>query len=162
MVIRFEGNWPITGKGRGENAFFFSLFDYSVRGNNRIEFLLDPIRLVDFIRSRGHRDREILFSFFPFFPSKNGESIGRIRRIDAVVVGPVDRRTVDRSVVSFRAAAAVPRVRVRLAEGRPVFRLAAGGSFATVAESPSAATEPAPAAGSALLLQARDAGQLSK
>lgn len=146
---------------RGER-FFFPLFDYSVRGNNRIEFLLDPIRLVDFIRSRGHRDREILFSFFPFFPSENGESIGRIRRIDAVVVGPVDRRTVDRSVVSFRAAAAVPRVRVRLAEGRPVFRLAAGGSFATVAESPSAATEPAPAAGSALLLQARDAGQLSK
>lgn len=74
----------------------------------------------------------------------------------------MDRRTVDRSVVSFRAAAAVPRVRVRLAEGRPVFRLAAGGSFATVAESPSAATESAPAAGSALLLQARDAGQLSK
>lgn len=162
MVIRFEGNWPITGKGRGENAFFFSFRLFRPREqSNRISSRSDPIGgFYSKPRSSGSRNSLFFLSFF--FPSENGESVGRIRRIDAVVVGPVDRRTVDRSVVSFRAAAAVPRVRVRLAEGRPVFRLAAGGSFATVAESPSAATEPAPAAGSALLLQARDAGQLSK
>lgn len=80
----------------------------------------------------------------------------------AVTGSPVDRRTVDRSVVSFRAATAVPRVRVRLAKRRSVFRLAAGGPFATPAEPPSAAAEPAAVAGSAVLLQARDARQLSK
>ena len=74
----------------------------------------------------------------------------------------MDRRTVDRSVVSFRAAAAVPRVRVRVAKGRAVFRLAAGGPLATLAESPSAAAESTAAAGSVVLLQARDARQLSK
>ncbi|XP_043785213.1 protein lozenge-like isoform X5 [Apis laboriosa] len=79
------------------------------------------------------------------------------KAIKVTVDGPREPR----SKTSEYHSAAVPRVRVRLAEGRPVFRLAAGGSFATVAESPSAATEPAPAAGSALLLQARDAGQLS-
>ena len=65
--------------------------------------------------------------------------------IDGSTASPADRRTVDRSVVSSRAAAAIPRVRVRLSKGRPVFRLAAGGPAAALAESPSAATEPAPA-----------------
>lgn len=82
--------------------------------------------------------------------------------IDGSTASPADRRTVDRSVVSSRAAAAVPRVRVRLSTGRPVFRLAACGPAAALAESPSAATEPAPAAGSVVLLQARHASQLSK
>lgn len=59
--------------------------------------------------------------------------------IDASTRSPADRRTVDRSVVCFRAAAAVPRVCVRIAERRPVFRLALGRPAATLAESPSAA-----------------------
>lgn len=84
------------------------------------------------------------------------------RRIDAVTGSPVDRRTVDRSVVSFRAAAAVPRVRVRLAKRWPVFRLATGGSSAILAESPAAVAESIAATRSVVLLQARDASQLSK
>lgn len=82
--------------------------------------------------------------------------------IDAGTGSPVDRRTVDRSVVSFRAAATIPRVRFCLSEGWSVFRLASGGPPAALAESPSTAAESTAAAGSAVLVQARDARQLSK
>lgn len=79
---------------------------------------------------------------------------------DAGTGSPVDRRTVDRSVVSFRATAAVPRVRVRFPEGRSIFRFPFGGSSATLAE-PSTVVEPA-AAESVVLVQAHDAWKLSK
>lgn len=87
----------------------------------------------------------------------------RDRRVTVTYTGsPVDRRTVDRSAVSFRAAAAVPCLRIRLAARRPVLRLASGGPVAAAAESVATVTESAPAEGPVVLLQARDARQLSE
>lgn len=64
----------------------------------------------------------------------------------------MDRRTVDRSAVSFRAATTISRLRIRLATGRPVLRLATGGSAATSAESVATVTESATAEGSVVFL----------
>lgn len=66
--------------------------------------------------------------------------------------GPADRRTVDRSAVSFRAAATISRLRVRLPTRRPVLCLASGGSVATSAESVATVTESAAAEGSVVFL----------
>lgn len=72
------------------------------------------------------------------------------------------RRTVDRSAVSFRAAATVPCLRVRLATRRSVLRVTAGGSATTSAKSVATVTESAPAEGSVVFFQTRDARQLSE
>lgn len=72
------------------------------------------------------------------------------------------RRTVDRSAVSFRAATTISRLRIRLATGWPVLRLASRGSAATSAESVATVTESAAAEGSVVFLQTRDAWQLSE
>lgn len=72
--------------------------------------------------------------------------------IDTCTGGPADRRTVDRSAVSFRAAATISRLRVRLATRRPVLCLASGGPVATSAESVATVTKSAPAEGSVVFL----------
>lgn len=78
---------------------------------------------------------------------------GKTRQaIDTCTGGPADRRTVDRSAVSFRAAATISRLRVRLATRRPVLCLASGGPVATSAESVATVTESAPAEGSVVFL----------
>lgn len=74
----------------------------------------------------------------------------------------MDRRMVDRSAVSFRAATTVSCVRFRLATRWSVLRLALGGPVATSAKSVATVTESAPAEGSVVFLQTRDAWQLSE
>lgn len=74
----------------------------------------------------------------------------------------MDRRTVDRSAVSFRAAATVSCLRFRLATRWSVLRFTFGGPAATSAKSVATVTESAPAEGSAVLFQTRDAWQLSE
>jgi len=67
---------------------------------------------------------------------------------DTYTGSPVDRRTVDRSAVSFRAATTVSCLCVRLATRRSILRLAPGGSVATSAKPVATVTESAPAKGS--------------
>lgn len=74
----------------------------------------------------------------------------------------MDRRTVDRSAVSFRAATTVSCLRVRFAARRSILRLAFGGPVATSAKSVATITESAPAEGSVVFFQTRDAWQLSE
>lgn len=76
------------------------------------------------------------------------------------VRGPADRRTVDRSAAFSRAAAAVPRVCVRLAAGRPVLRLALGGPAAAAAQPTAAPAQPSAAQGPAVLISPCHAVQL--
>lgn len=72
------------------------------------------------------------------------------------------RRTVDRSAVSFRAATTISCLRVCLTTRWSILRLASGGSSATSAKSVATITESAPAEGSVVFFQTRDAWQLSK
>lgn len=74
----------------------------------------------------------------------------------------MDRRTVDRSAVSFRAATTVSCLRVRLATRRSILRLALSGSAATFAKPVATVTKSAPAKGSVVFFQTRDAWQLSE
>lgn len=60
----------------------------------------------------------------------------------------MDRRTVDRSAVSFRAATTVSCLCIRLATRWSILRLTSGGSVATSAKSVATITESAPAEGS--------------
>lgn len=69
---------------------------------------------------------------------------------------------VDRSAVSFRAATTVSCLRFRLATRRPVLRFTISGPVATSAQSVATVTESAPAEGSVVFLQTRDAWQLSE
>lgn len=74
----------------------------------------------------------------------------------------MDRRTVDRSAVSFRAATTVSCLRVRLATRRSILRFAPSGSAATFAKPVATITKSTPAKGSVVLFQTRDAWQLSE